>query len=133
VNTLNNPNFLKTASLAVVASIGFSACAGNAEAPDLDKSPADRYAYDYLDFDNGVYCLEDSAYDTTAGGNGRASVTPPSTTFNSETGILTITPVSGQNLLHLEGFDQTDHRVTPVGPEDQAIFDSYGCESLGYK
>ena len=132
MNTLGNPNFLRKASLGLAAAIGFSACSGQA---NVDSSPKERFIHDYVFFYSGngsVDCLYKSAYDLDSGKDGRASVTPPSSTFDSEAGILTITPASGENSLHLEGFDQVEHRVTPVGPDDQAIFDSYGCEPKGY-
>lgn len=126
-------NKLKQASLAMAGVLGFAACGGGA--PSLEDSPVERFQHDYVDFyseNGGIDCLSGTAYDLDAGGRGRASVTPPSSSYNAETGVLTVTPASGKNELHVEGFDQIEHRLTPVGPEDKAIFDSYDCDTRGY-
>jgi hypothetical protein len=131
--SLYTPNMLQRAGIAVVVALGLTACAEGA--PEADISPADRFIYDYVDSDPdgwGGDCLYGTAYDLAAGNYGRASVTPPSAVYDKEKDILTITPISGQNPLRVEGFGQVEHRVSPVGPEDQAVFDSYGCETKGY-
>lgn len=98
--------------------------------PSLKDEPVDRFEHDYIDDQSD--CLYKSAWDTGAGNRGKLSVSPPSHKFDSETGILTITPVSGEDELQLTGFDQNSHTLAPVGEEDKDIFSSKGCEVENY-
>lgn len=98
--------------------------------PAEDLSPEERFEFDYIDDQSS--CLSDTAYDVTAGSQGKSSFTPPSTKFDSSTGVFTITPPSGKDPLSFEGFYQTEHTITPLSEADRYVFESYPCDIEEY-
>jgi hypothetical protein len=127
--------------LGSVAAVGLAAITGvvlvavdETNRPPLESfTPTERFSFDYSEPGTGAAdCFTDTAYDLEAGNQGKMSVTPPSSSYDSELDILTITPVSGNNSIRLTGLEQYDHTLTPVGKEDHAIFNSYGCRVEEY-
>jgi hypothetical protein len=109
------------------------------EFEERTQEPSERFYEDYLkysvfyNFDAKIEpCLDGSAYDITAGEQGRASYTPPSLNFDEGTDTLTVLPPSGTSPLSLTGFDQVDHTLVGANPESQSILDAYGCEVSTY-
>ena len=117
-------NILALGALCALTAISLTGCN---PANRAAMTPTERAIDDYAHYS----CLSATAYDLSAGNQGKASVTPPSAVYNPETDVLVITPVQGESL-SLTGFDEIDRPVQPYDTVSKNILATYGCDTGPY-